>query len=306
MTQTVLILGASGKIGRHGAKAFAAAGWQVREFDRAKGNMLDAAAGVDVIVNAMNPPNYHNWAVIIPQITTQVIAAARVNDATVIIPGNVYNFGPTPGVWSDLTPQRPNTRKGRIRVDMERAYRDAGVRTIVLRAGNFIDPDGDDDVMGMMILRQIAKGRITDAGGADVMQAYCYLPDWARTAVSLSEKRTELAVFEDVALGGHAFTLNELKATLEAALGRDLRLVRFPWWVMTLCAPFWELARELREMRYLWGTSHSLSDVKLRTLLGDFEPTDMRSVMLAGLPRDIHPDQSVTRGAAVAVTQNFV
>ena len=90
MTQTVLILGGSGKIGTHCAAAFQAAGWDVRQFDRSTDNMVQSAQGVDVIVNGLNPANYHNWDETIPAITRDVIAAARSCGATVIVPGNVY------------------------------------------------------------------------------------------------------------------------------------------------------------------------------------------------------------------------
>ena len=297
MGKTVLILGASGKIGRNTAAAFWNAGWNVKSYDRKKGNMTKAAIGADVIVNGMNPPNYANWQVTIPQITEQVISAARASGATVIIPGNVYNFGAKPGVWDENTPQKPDSIKGRVRVEMEQAYRDAGVRTIVLRAGNFIEPEGQDDVMSLVLLRAIKKFRITYAGRPDAMQAYCYLPDWANAVVELAQMRDELDMFEDIPFPGHSFSVNELRMTLEGELGRTLRLTSFPWWLMTAAAPFWELARELREMRYLWNTDHQLSGDKFSRLLPDFKATDMVSVMTAGLPRDIYPNQGMARSA---------
>jgi nucleoside-diphosphate-sugar epimerase len=289
MSGTVLILGASGKIGQHAARAFAAAGWEVRRWTRGT-DMTAAAAGADVIVNGLNPPAYHDWARQIPAITAQVIAAARATGATAIIPGNVYAFGDTGGVWSEHTPQRPVSRKGQIRATMEAAYRDSGVQTIVLRAGNFIDPEGNGDVMRLFILRDIAKGRITRGGGADVQQAYAFVPDWARAAVMLAEQRTTLARFEDVPFPGHAFTTTELQTELQSALGRPLKMSAFPWWLMRLLSPFWELARELTEMRYLWDTPHSLSGEKLSRLLPDFRATDLRTVMRAGLPPEIRAE----------------
>ena len=302
MTKTVLILGASGKIGANSAAAFRNAGWQVRIYDRKAGDMSAAAGGVDVIVNGLNPPAYHNWAKLIPQIAAQVIAAAKASGAAVIVPGNVYNFGTTPGIWSEDTPQRATTRKGRIRVEMEAAYRDSGVKTVILRAGNFIDPDQNGDIMSMMILRAIAKGKITAAGPTDTMQAYCYVPDWARAAVALAEMRDQLECFEDVPFAGHSFTVQDLQRELERTLKRKLMIVRFPWLVMTLAAPFWELARELNEMRYLWNTSHQLDGTKLARLLPGFEPTDLRTVMTAGLPGDVHPDQTMPGNGRIAIT----
>ena len=296
MTKTVLILGGSGKIGRHSATAFWKAGWQVRLYDRARDDMTEAARGCDVIVNGLNPPNYHNWAEIVPAITKQVIAAARASGAMVVIPGNVYNFGEVNGEITETTPQTPCSRKGRIRVEMERAYRDAGVKTLVLRAGNFVDPERNGDVMSLLILGATKRGKITALGDPDAMQPYAYMPDWARAVVSLVEMRDRLARFEDVPFPGHSFTVNDLRARLETELHRPLRLSRFPWWAMRLAAPVWELARELIEMRYLWDMPHSLSGEKFYRLLPGFEFSDMREVMLAGLPPEIHPDQPVSAG----------
>jgi nucleoside-diphosphate-sugar epimerase len=300
MTQTVLILGGKGKIGAHAAAAFWNAGWQVRHYERGT-DMVQAAMGADAIVNGLNPPNYHNWAKLIPQITAQVIAAAQASGATVIIPGNVYNYEGLGGEWSEHTPRRPHTRKGKIRVQMERDYATSGVQTIVLRAGNFIDPDHNRDIMSLFLMTGIAKGKLTAPGAKDVVTTYCYLPDWGRAAVALAEKRSGLARFEDVPFPGHAFTLEELRQTVQNALGRPVRLSAFPWWIMTVASPFWELARELREMRYLWNTSHTMSGGKLAQLLPDFRGTDLRTVMLAGLPVEVHPDQTVrTGGKAIA------
>jgi len=292
MSSTVLILGSSGKIGQNAARAFTNAGWNVRKYDRKSNNMTAAAYGVDLIVNGLNPPNYHNWAKTVPEITKQVIAAAKASGATVIIPGNVYNFGDTPGVWSETTPQRPNTVKGRVRVDMENAYRASGVQTIVLRAGNFIDPDRDDDLMNMLYFRAIKKGKLTAAGRPDALQAMCYLPDWTKAAVQLAEKRAELASFEDIPFPGHSFTVLELQDALQNHLGRSIRITGFPWRMFAMLAPFWELAREMNEMRYLWNTSHQLSGEKFNRLLPDFVPTDMRRVMLVSLPNDMQPNKT--------------
>lgn len=291
MTRTVLILGASGKIGRHSARAFAAAGWQVRRHDRQRGDMVADAMGADVIVNGMNPANYHDWAGIIPQITAVVIAAARASGASVILPGNVYHFGNQGGLWSEETPAQPNTRKGQIRLEMERAYAQSGVQTIVLRAGNFIDPDGDDCVMSLIYLRNIKRGRITLPGPANIRQAMCYLPDWADAAVALAEMRAELGRFEDIPFPGHTLNGQDIRTGLEAILGRDLRFARFPWGLMRLAAPFWEIAREMAEMRYLWETDHALSSRRFDALLPEFKATGTAAVLRAALPDGLLPPE---------------
>lgn len=279
----VLILGATGKIGRHSAVAFASAGWAVRRFDRKADDMMEAAAGCDVIVNGLNPPNYHDWPNTIPRITAQVIAAAKASGATVIVPGNVYHFGDQGGVWSQRTPPRPNSRKGAIRLAMERAYARSGVQTIVLRAGNFIDPNRDNCPMSAIYLRAIHRNKITLPGSPDVGQAMCYLPDWARGAVAIAEQRDGLSQYEDIPFPGHTVTANDIKSAVGEITGREPKFIRFPWWLFTLTAPAWEMAREMREMRYLWDTDHALCDQRFKVLLPEFQRTPWKEVIRASL-----------------------
>lgn len=303
MQQTVLILGGSGKIGSRATDAFWDAGWEVRQYDRASGDMVQAALGADVIVNGLNPPAYHDWERTIPAITSQVIAAAKASGATVIIPGNIYNFGNQPGILDENTAQTPHTKKGRVRVTMEESYRASGVQTIVLRAGNFIDPDGNGDIMSMMIMREIAKGKITAAADPKTLQAYAYVPDWGRAALQLAEKRSTLAQFEDVPFPGHAFTTADLHACVARRSNRKISINQFPWWFMTLLSPFWELARELCEMRYLYAMPHQIGAAKFNRLLPDFKPTDLEDVMLAGLPTDIDPHKVVRPSSQSILTE---
>lgn len=292
MSKIALILGASGKIGRHACAAFGGAGWEVRRFDRARGDMTEAARGVDVIVNGLNPPKYHDWATLIPAITRQVIAAAQASGATVILPGNVYNLDDRGGEWSEATPHRPPTKKGRIREDAEQAYRASGIRTLVLRAGNFIEPNGHDDTMALLYLRNIRSGKLVIAGDPAATLAYCYVPDWAAAAVALAEKRHELETFEDVPFPGHAFSAAELRELLAAELGRPLTYSPLPWWLFGALSPFWELAREMLEMRYLWSLPHTLSGEKFARLLPEFQGTPLQEVLRRSLPADLRDTSS--------------
>ena len=83
MSDTVLILGASGCFGRNAAEAFWNAGWNVRIFDRSKDDLATASQGAAVIVNAWNPA-YTAWARDVPKFANDVIAAAKSSGATVL------------------------------------------------------------------------------------------------------------------------------------------------------------------------------------------------------------------------------
>lgn len=281
MSRSVLILGASGHSGSAFARAFAAAGWQVRAFHRGE-DPGKAARGAALIVNAMNPPDYHDWAGQIPRITELAMTAARASGARVLIPGNVYVFGTEPAPWSAATPHRPCSRKGRIRAEMEAAWRDSGLPVTILRAGDFVDGDKPGLVMGRVVLKSLPRGRITALGGADVPRAHAFLPDLARAAALLAD-REDLPVFADIPFPGHCFSLTDLQAEIARQTGQAPRIVPFPWWAMRLAAPVWELARELVEMRYLHDHPHSLDGAALAELLPGFAPTPFAEVVAGHL-----------------------
>ena len=56
-------------------------------------------------------------------------------------------------------------------------------------------------------------------------------------------------------------------------------LTRLPWWLMTLLSPVWSMAREMREMRYLYDLPHQISSTRFNALLPDFQPTDLRTAL---------------------------
>ena len=109
-------------------------------------------------------------------------------------------------------------------------------------------------------------------------------------------------MFEDVPFSGHAFTTADLHRCIEGHIGRPIKITRFAWWMMTLLSPFWELARELREMRYLYAMPHQIRSAKFTRLLPDFQPTALEDVILAGLPADIDPNKVMRPGGQSVIT----
>lgn len=277
MSRDVLIMGASGHAGSAFANAFAKAGWQVRRYRRGT-DPARAAQGTDLIINAMNPPDYHDWARQIPLITDLAMTAARASGARVLIPGNVYVYGQQLGPWSANTPHRPCSRKGHIRVEMEAAWRASGLPVTILRGGDFIDADQDGFSMDRVVLKDLHKGKIVAMGAPDAKRAYAYLPDFARAAAALSQVE-DLPVFADIPFAGHTFSLTELSEEITRQTARTPRITPFAWWILRLASPVWELARELNEMRYLFDHPHQLDGERLASLLPDIEATPLSDVV---------------------------
>ena len=305
MTSTALILGPSGRFGRHAAEAFWNAGWQVRLFDRKTDDLTTAADGADVIVNGWNP-KYSDWEKELPRLTRQVIKAARSSGATVLLPGNLYVYGKgSPPHLGLQTPHLATNTLGRLRIETEQAYRASGVQTILLRAGDFIDTTASGNWFDMIIAKKAHAGKLVAPGDPRAAHAWAFLPDLAQAAVQLVEKRDQLAPFDEVLFPGYTLSVQEMADIASACLNQKVSVSQFHWWPILAAAPFWKMGRHLLEMRYLWSMPHWLDPAPFNTVLPDFKPTDPAIALataLRGLQK-IGPDKPVTRGAQNILTE---
>jgi nucleoside-diphosphate-sugar epimerase len=313
MSSTVLILGAAGRIGQVLATAFADAGWQVRAQARKAlpgalashprvqalrcdatdtPALIQAAHGARVVVNALNPL-YTEWDRLALPLADVALQVARASGALLMLPGNVYNFGrELPPLLTSTTPERGDTPKARIRIEMEARLAAAaleGVDSVVIRAGDFFGGPGTGTWLDMAMASRLAKGQFVYPGNPGIAHAWAYLPDLAQTFVRVAEKRAELTGHHRLHFTGHTLTGDAFKAATEALIGRSLRTGSLPWWLMRLAAPFMPMWRELLAMRYLWERPHALDDVALRALIGRVPHTPLPQALRATLGA---PDQA--------------
>ncbi|MES2951663.1 MAG: NAD-dependent epimerase/dehydratase family protein [Pseudomonadota bacterium] len=293
---TVLILGARGRFGLAAARAFADAGWRVLGQTRSGAEvpheaaiewlgidlddtqaLAQAAQGASVVVHALNPA-YTNkaWKTQVLPMTDAVIAVTRALAATLMVPGNVYNFGAgMPAVLREDTPQTARTIKGRVRIAMEQRLQQSGVCCIVIRAGDFFG-SGSGTWFDTALVKDIRKGTFTYPGAPEVSRAWAYLPDLGRTFVAVAQQRATLRPFEVFHFAGHRITgqrwLDVLTPLAQAQgwvrPGASLKLARLPWPIIRIGALFVATWAALLEMRYLWHTPHALANGKLTALIG--------------------------------------
>lgn len=328
MTRTALILGATGGIGGETARVLLARGYRVRALHRNPAeaaqrfsdlgaiewlygdamralDVIGAARGADVIVHAVNPPGYRNWRGRALPMLESTLAAARVCGARIVFPGTVYNFGPDafPRL-TESSPQRPLTRKGAIRVEMEERLKAAaktGLKVLVVRAGDFFGPrsTGNNWFCEGLVKPGRALSAVTYPGKRDAGHAWAFLPDLAETFARLLDREEDLEPFAVFHFRGHSFErgVDMAIATREAAGHPGAPIRRFPWPALYLLAPFNETIREMLEMRYLWSDTVLLDNAKLVAFLGEEPHTPLHAALsetLRGL------EITATRGLPLA------
>ncbi len=293
-----LVVGATGGLGGEICKALNARGWQVRGLTRkpvsdvvmrlfgpiewrvgdamVAADVIAAAQGATVIIHCANPPGYKNWRGLAMPMLASSIAAAHACGARLMFPGNIYNYGPDAfPLLSETSAQNPCSTKGAVRVEMERMLADAageGVRSVVLRAGDFFGPHQPASWFKDVMVKPGQPVRaVVYPGEPAVGHAWAYLPDLAETFVRVAEMDASLPAFETLHFGGHWLARGDEMATaiLRVAGQPETQIKAAPWWMYRLLTPFVGFLREAMEMRYLWQVPVQLDNRKLKVLLGD-------------------------------------
>jgi nucleoside-diphosphate-sugar epimerase len=65
--------------------------------------------------------------------------------------------------------------------------------------------------------------------------------------------------------------------------GREPRVSAFPWWLLTLAAPFVTTFREMMEMRYQWRQPVQMDNRRLLSVLGHEPHTGLDEAVEAAL-----------------------
>ncbi|MEO3387800.1 NAD(P)H-binding protein [Mesorhizobium sp. CAU 1741] len=304
-----LVLGATGGIGSAIAAALSRHGWQVRGMarnpqDAAQGGLarfewvqgdamvredvIRAAEGASVIVHAVNPPNYANWdTLVLPMIDNTIAAARAAGGARVVLPGTIYNFDPaTTPVIDAETPQRPHSRKGKIRAAMEMRLEEAApqVPSLILRAGDFFGPGARSSwfAQAMVSPGKPVRRIVNPARGGG--HSWAYLPDLAETFARLLDDPANLKPFERVQFEGvHDADGMQMIDAVRRVCGRNLRVYGFPWWLMRALGVFGGFPREAAEIAPYWRHPMRFDNRRLVDLVGEEPRTALDEAVRATL-----------------------
>ncbi len=302
---TVLVLGGRGRFGLAAVQAFARNGWRVlahmrpgstapqvngvrwlaHSVDTSTGlkALIADAEGAGVVVHALNPGQYTRqaWERENGPLLQAGASVAKALGATLMLPGNVYNFGQAmPRVLMEGAPYQPSMAMGRIRSHMEEqleaATQRGELRAVIVRAGNFYG-QGQGTWLDLAMLKDLRRGKLVFPGPLDVATPWAYLPDLAQTFVELARVRAAMSPFESLHFAGHTLTGHDWVRDLQAVArqqgwlrhDQDLRVGGLPWPLLRLLGPLVPSWGALASLRYLWNQPHCLDNRRLRSFIGE-------------------------------------
>jgi len=235
----------------------------------------------NVIFHGINYP-YNKWFGNMDTATEKVIEAASQNGAMIIFPGNVYNYGNLPLIHED-SPQNPCTRKGTLRVELEKMLYDAAYagkcKVLNVRLPDFWGPNVLNDGIKPIFMNALNKKALPWSSKADIPHQMVFTKDAAEMMVRLMQKGV-VKPYENYNYGGY------IHPTLKGFLNQISRLANapekiqvYPKWLFSVLGIFMPVMKEVKEMLYLFENSVILDDNKVRKLFPDFKETPLNEAI---------------------------
>jgi len=225
-----------------------------------KGNATDAellarvATGAAAIYNCVNPP-YHRWPTDWPPMHQAMMNAAERSGAVLVMMDNLYGFGPGSTMpMGEGDAMQATGSKGAMRAAMARellAADAAGrLRATLARASDFYGPQVTGSAVGERVVPRVLAGKkVSLLGRIDVPHSFSYMPDVARTLVTIAEDERAWGKPWHVP-NAPATTQRELVQAFAGAAGTTAKVGAVPKAALTALGLFVPMMRELKETWY--------------------------------------------------------
>lgn len=258
--------------------------------------LAEAAAGATTIVNAAMPA-YHTWPQTVPPLFGAILSAAERTDATYVMLGNLYGYGPVDGPLTEDHPLAATGPKGEVRARTwleAKAAHDAGrVRVTEVRAAQFIGPDAFS-IFNAMVVPKVLAGRLAVVPAAlDVPHSFTSIDDAARALVTVARDERALgqAWHAPVITSSVSAVATRLAELAGAPTPRLAEMTDRELTLLGTTAPLWD---ELWETHYMSHRPFVVDASRIESAFG-LAATPLDDVLTATLRRtDTQPRQLTT------------
>jgi nucleoside-diphosphate-sugar epimerase len=233
------------------------------------------------IFHAINYP-YNKWFGNMESATQKVIEAASQNQAMIIFPGNVYNYGNLPLIHED-SPQNPCTRKGALRVELETMLRkatEAGkCKVLNVCLPDFWGPNVLNEGIKPVFMNALNGKALPYTLRTDIPHQMVFTKDAAEIMVRLMQ-RGLTNPYEKYNYGGFIHpTINDFLNQISRVANSPEKIQVYPEWLFSVLGIFMPMMKEVKEMLYLFDNSVILDDSKVRKLFPDFKETPLNEAI---------------------------
>lgn len=230
-----------------------------------------AMAGAAVVYHTASAP-YHRWPELLPPLMHGVLAGAAATDARVVYADNLYAYGPVDGPLTEDLPSRATGPNGRVRATIAdqllEAHAAGTVRASIGRASDYYGPRGRQSTAGERLFVPALAGKPAQLlGDLDVPHTFTYLPDFARSLVTLGTHDTAFGQVWHVPSAETLSTREFARLVYEVA-GKPTKLRAMPSALLAVAALVSPTLRAVKEQQYQRGAPWIVDHSKFAVAFG--------------------------------------
>ncbi|BCJ87581.1 SDR family NAD(P)-dependent oxidoreductase [Effusibacillus dendaii] len=300
--EKVVVLGATGGMGSALVKELVGQGFETVAFARTKSklaalrnkcgdrkylmsyyagdvfnleDLVNATRGADLIIHSVNIP-YPEWEAKLLTLANHVVQAAKMNRSKLVVVDNVYPYGrPQMDRVTENHPKEPHTKKGKLRLEMERlifAAHQTGLPALIARLPDFYGPEARNTLLDVTF-QAIVKGKSgIFIGSQDLPREFIYTPDGAKAVAELSKHADAYGQNWNIP-GPGTITGREIIQIAKDAAGTNKPVRSIGKNMMAFVGLFNPIVREAVEMMYLNEQPLVLSGEKYERQIGPVPKT---------------------------------
>jgi nucleoside-diphosphate-sugar epimerase len=232
--------------------------------------------GAELVFHSVGLP-YPEWeSKQIPIMNTILRGASGLAKRMVLV-HSVYAYGyPQTPLVSETHPTDPQTKKGKIRREMEemlaKAHDKGQIKGVVARFPDFYGPYADNSFLHSVLRSILEKKTVYWVGPLNVEREYVFMPDAAKALVRLAREDHAAGQAWNVP-GEGGITGHQVIEYASKILGYEPKVVSVKKWMLRLLGIGDKTMREMVELYYLYDRPFLLDGQKYQTQIGDIPRT---------------------------------
>ncbi len=280
----------TGPLGQAVASELVARGESVRLVNRS-GHLSAKLAGVEVVAGDLTEVDsarravngatvvyhcaagpYTNWQGTLHRLMEGAIDAAASAGASLVYGDNLYTYMPSSDPLTEETPERPRTRKGKVRKTvadlLRKAHEDGRVRAAIGRGSDFYGPGVLASAVGSEVFGRLQQGKTPRVlGNPDQLHSFTYIEDFGRGLAVLASHPEALGQTWHIP-NAPALSTREFAARASKAMGKVTKVQTTPAWMIRALGLFNPMMREVAEMLYEWEQPFVVDHQKFEKAFG--------------------------------------
>lgn len=300
-----LVLGASGGMGFSIVNELMARGVEVTAFARTKskleslfgdvpnlhfftGDIFEvedikrAAKDVDVIFQSANIP-YPEWEEKLELFMKNIVLAAKDCGAKLACVDNIYAYGRSAGEKvNENFPKNPHTKKGRVRLNVEKLIKQSEVDALIAHFPDFYGPNAHNTLLHYTLDSVVKGKKALYLGDQNIKREFIFTPDGAKAIVNLAFDERSYGQNWNIP-GCGTISGKEIIAILRELTGYEKGVSTVSKNMIKFLGLFNRFMREVVEMFYLNEEPVVLDGSKYEQMLGEVPRTSYQE----GLRRTI-------------------